>query len=106
MRKFSEGLALSIKPFQKIQLVMIYFYVVRKNEKAAINCSKIVAYSVKIVKFLVSIISEHPQKAIFLVFEAETVGPCLVQKMKLGLIPPQWLCSCSVIIKVVFLQFY
>ena len=33
MRKFSEGPALSIGPFQKIQLEVIYFYVVRKNEK-------------------------------------------------------------------------
>ena len=33
MRKFSEGPALSIGPFQKVQLEVIYFYVVRKNEK-------------------------------------------------------------------------
>ena len=33
MRKFSEGPVLSIGPFQKIQLEVIYFYVVRKNEK-------------------------------------------------------------------------
>ena len=33
MRKFSEGPALRIGPFQKVQLEVIYFYVVRKNEK-------------------------------------------------------------------------
>ena len=31
-----------------------------KKWKTAINCPEIVAYTVKIVKFLVSIISEHP----------------------------------------------
>ena len=46
MRKFSEGPALSIGPFLKVQLEVIFnFYVVRKNE-------------------------------------TETVGPCLVQKLK------------------------
>ena len=68
MRKFSEGPALSIGPFQK----------------AAINCSKIVAYMVKIVNFLVSIVFEHSQKAISLVFETETVGSCLIQKLRCG----------------------
>ena len=48
-----------------------------KKWKAAINCSQNVAYTVKIVKFLVNIISEHPWKAIFLVIETETVWPCL-----------------------------
>ena len=44
---------------------------------------KIAAYiMIKIVKFLVRIISEHLLKAIFLTFETETVGPCLVQKLK------------------------
>ena len=33
MRKFSEGPALSIGPFQNVQREVIYFYVVRKNEK-------------------------------------------------------------------------
>ena len=33
MRKFSEGSALSIGPFQKVKLEVIYFYVVRKSEK-------------------------------------------------------------------------
>ena len=34
MRNLSEGLALSIGPFQRVQREMIYFpYVVRKNEK-------------------------------------------------------------------------
>ena len=37
---------------------------------------------VKIVKFLLRIISEHLLKAIFLMFEMETVGPCLVQKLR------------------------
>ena len=31
MRKFSEGPALSIGPFQKVRLEGIYFYVVRKK---------------------------------------------------------------------------
>ena len=33
MRKFSDGPALSIGPFQKVQLEIIYFYEVRKNKK-------------------------------------------------------------------------
>ena len=33
MKKFSEGPRLIIGPFQKVQLEVIYFYVVRKNEK-------------------------------------------------------------------------
>ena len=36
------------------------------------------------MKFLVRIISEHSVKAASLVFETETVGPCLVRKLKLG----------------------
>ena len=39
---------------------------------------------VKIVKFLVRIISEHLLKAIFLMFETETVRPCLVRNLKWG----------------------
>ena len=49
-----------------------------------LNYPKIVAYMVKIVKFLVRIISEHLLKAIFLIFETETVGLCLVRKLKGG----------------------
>ena len=46
MRNFSEGQALSIGPFQKVQREKIYFrYAVRKNEK---NCPKVVAYTVKL----------------------------------------------------------
>ena len=33
VRKFLEGPALSIGPFQKVKLEVIYFYVVRKSEK-------------------------------------------------------------------------
>ena len=33
MRKFSEGPEISSEPFQKIQLEVIYFYVVIKNER-------------------------------------------------------------------------
>ena len=33
MKKFSEGSELSIGPFQKVQLEVIYFYEVRKNER-------------------------------------------------------------------------
>ena len=48
------------------------------------------------MKFLVRKISEHPQKAISLMFETETVGPCLIRKLKWGMgehppWPPQWL---------------
>ena len=34
------------------------------------------------MKFLVCIVSEHSLKATSLVFETETVGPCLVAKFK------------------------
>ena len=48
---------------------MIYFpYVVDKNENP-INCPKIVVYTVKIVKFLVRIISELLSKTISLILE-------------------------------------
>ena len=65
---------------------------IRKKWKAAINCSKIVAYTVKIVRFLVFIISEYPQKSISLKFEIEIFRPCLVWKLH-GPLPPllQWL---------------
>ena len=50
------------------------------------------------MKFLVRITSGHPQKEISLMFEAETVGPCLVRKLKWDgeghgppSHPPQWL---------------
>ena len=36
---------------------------------------------VKLVKFLVRIISEHPQKAISLMFETDIFGACLVWKL-------------------------
>ena len=39
---------------------------------------------VKIVKFLIRIIFEHLLKAMFLMFETETVGPCLVRNLKWG----------------------
>ena len=61
MRNFSEGPALSIRHFQKVEREVIYFpYVVRNKLKAAVHCLKIVVYTVKIVKFLVPIISEQP----------------------------------------------
>ena len=47
---------------------------------SAKNCSKIVACTVKIVKFVFCIISEQPWKAISLMFKTKTVGPCLFQK--------------------------
>ena len=37
---------------------------------------------VKIVKYLVNVISENRLKAISLMFETETVGPFLVRKLK------------------------
>ena len=52
--------------------------------KSHCKLSKIVADMVKIVKFLVQIISEHLLKVIFLMFETETVVPCLVWKLKWG----------------------
>ena len=100
MRNFSKSPTLSIGNFQKVQREVIYSpYAVRENEKPPLNCPKIVAYMVKIVKFLVCIISEHPKKAISLMFETETLGPCLVRKLKWGgmglyphpSLPPQWL---------------
>ena len=48
------------------------------------NITIIPAYKGKIVKFLVRILSEYPQKAIFLTFETVTVGPGLVRKLKWG----------------------
>ena len=60
IRNFSEGPTLSIGPFQKVQCEMVYLPYVVKKWKIVINCPKIVAYTVKIRKFLVCIISEHP----------------------------------------------
>ena len=85
-----------------------------KKWKAAVNYSKILAYIVKIVKVLVRIISEHLLKAIFLRFETETVGPCLVWKLKWvgrgrgqhGLLgPPQYLRPCTQFIWVSYSNF-
>ena len=55
-----------------------------KKWKAVINCPKIVACTVNIVKFLVCIISKHSWKAISLMFEIEICGPCLLWKIKWG----------------------
>ena len=55
---------------------------------------------VKFVKFLVHINSEHPQKAMSLMFEIETVGPFLAQKLKWGdhaTPTPQRLCPCTLV---------
>ena len=57
---FSEGPALSIGPFYKVQRVVVNFpYVIRKKEKLPKIVQKHVTYMVKIVRFLVRIISEH-----------------------------------------------
>ena len=45
---------------------------------------------VKIVKVLVRVNSKHLQKATFPMFETETVGPCLVWKLKWGLVGGAW----------------
>ena len=80
-RNFSEVPAFSVGPFQKVQREVSHFpYVARKN--AATNFPKFAAYTVKFVKFLVRIISEHPQKAILLMFETEIFRPYLVRKLK------------------------
>ena len=47
-----------------------------------VNCRKIVAYAIKIMKFLVHIISAHTYVTMSLMFQTETVEPCLVQKLK------------------------
>ena len=46
-------------PFQKVQREVIYLPYEVKKWQVAENCPKIVAYAIKIVKFLVRIISEH-----------------------------------------------
>ena len=52
---------------------------------AAVNYPKIVACTVKVVKFLVRIISEqHPEKPISLIFETESVALRLFRKLKWG----------------------
>ena len=56
----------------------------KKKWKADVYWPKIVTYTVNIVKFLVHIISKHPLKAISLIFETGTVGPCLYREVKLG----------------------
>ena len=56
IRNFSVGPVLSIGLFQKVQREVIYFpYVVRKKWKVAVNFPKIIAQTVKIVKFLILI---------------------------------------------------
>ena len=45
---------------------------------------KFVVYTVRIVKFLFHIISEHLQKAMSPMFETETIGPFLIRKLKWG----------------------
>ena len=71
-----------------------------EKKKAAVNGPKIVADTMKIVKFLLHLISEYPYKGITLMLETETVGPCLVWKLKRGrgaLLqwPTQWLRLCT-----------
>ena len=76
MRNPSEGSVISIRTFQKVQRELIFFtYVVIKKTKATVYCPKIVAYTLKMVEFLVLIISEQLQKAIALKFETEIVKP-------------------------------
>ena len=72
MRNFSEGPGLNNEPFQKIQREMTYFpNLIRKKWQLVLNYPKIVAYAVKILKFLVRIISEHRFWTPFW-----TAGPC------------------------------
>ena len=59
MRNFSEGSALSITPFRKVQREVIYLLYESKKLKAGINCPKTAAYTLKIMKFLVCISPEH-----------------------------------------------
>ena len=73
-RTFSEGPTWSV----------LYPLCSYKKWNAVINCPKIVACTVNIVKFLVCIIFKHPWKAISLMFEIEICGPCLLWKMKWG----------------------
>ena len=61
--------------------------------------SKNLAYMVKMMKYLVRIISEHLLKATFLMFQTKTVEPFLVWKLKWGggpwpPWPPKWLRPC------------
>ena len=70
-------------PFQKFQREVIYFPYKVKKWKVAGNCPK-----------NCSIHTEHSLKTISLMFETETVGPCLDQKLKWGgMTPlvPRWL---------------
>ena len=57
-RNFLEDQALSIGPFQNVKWSLLLYS--KKKWKAAINCTNIIAYTVKIVKFLERINSEHP----------------------------------------------
>ena len=50
--------------------------------KSRCKLSKSCSITIKTVKFLVRVISEHSYKAISMIFETETVGPCLFWKMK------------------------
>ena len=57
MKRFSEVQKLSIGPFKEVQRKVIYFpFAIRKN----VSYPKILAHTVKVVKILVPIISEHP----------------------------------------------
>ena len=44
MRTFLEGPVLSIGPLQKVQLEVIYFYLVRKNEKLQVAIPRFLEY--------------------------------------------------------------
>ena len=81
-KKIFRRCSIKYRTFHKVQRDVIYLAYVFKEWKAAVNYPKIVAYAIKIVKFLVCIISEHPLKAISLIFETKTVGTSLVQKLK------------------------
>ena len=86
MRNFSEGPALSIAPFQKVQREVMYFpYVVRKvktRRKLFINCST----HDKNLEISCPYNFWTPRKAISLMFETETetVRPCLFRKLNWG----------------------
>ena len=78
MRNFSEGPGLNNEPFQKVQHEVTYFpNVIRKKWQLVVNCPKIVAYALKIVKFLVRIISEHRFWTPFLNCWTLSSRPCL-----------------------------
>ena len=60
MRDFSEGVALSIGPFQKVQHEVAYFPYVVKKMKSRRKLSKNCRYTVKFARFLVRVIFQHP----------------------------------------------